>query len=96
MSQRICSRCAEPLVDPDRPCGFCIGERREAAVRKLVAAAKSNDSAANLARAEANSTLRSLGYSTQQVGNAKSHALDGCSVDEVLEVLAEDSEAVAA
>lgn len=96
MSQRICGRCAEPLVDPDRPCGFCVGERREEAVRKLVHAAKSHDSAANLARAEAISTLRNLGYSTQQVVKARAHALDGCSVDEVLEVLAGEGEVVVA
>lgn len=81
MSQRICSRCAE---------------RREEAVKKLVYAAKSCDSAANLARAEAISTLRHLGYSTKQVVKARALALDGYPVERVLEVLAGEGEAVAA
>ena len=89
-SGRICSRCAEPLVDADRAYEFCKGERREQAVKKLVHAACFHDSAANLARAEATSTLRSLGYSKDQIARAKAFALDGYSVEMVLEVLAGD------
>lgn len=85
---RYCPRCGEDLVDQDRPCGFCVQERREEAARKLVAAAPSNDTAALLARAEANSTLRALGYPEETITKARAGALDGFSVEQVLEVLA--------
>lgn len=85
--QRICGRCAEPLVDPERRCEFCFGERRELAIRKLIRAARSSDSAANLARAEAISTLRSLGFSTERVLQARAHALDGRSMEQIVDVL---------
>jgi Holliday junction resolvasome RuvABC DNA-binding subunit len=96
-SGRICTRCAEPLRDAERGCVFCHEERREDAIKKLAAAAKFHDSAANLARAEAISTLRNLGYPTDQITKARAYALDGYSVERVLEVLAgEGSEVVAA
>jgi Holliday junction resolvasome RuvABC DNA-binding subunit len=74
-------------VDPERRCEFCFGERREQAIRKLIRAAKFSDSAANLARAEAASTLRSLGYSTDELLKARAHALDGHSLEQILAVL---------
>jgi hypothetical protein len=68
---------------------------REAAV-VLVATANSGGDVACRERARAIQSLESLGYSTQQVVKARAHALDGFSVDEVLEVLAGEGEAVAA
>lgn len=82
-----CLRCGEFLVDPQRPCGFCTDERRRNAVTTLVAAAKSSDNAALLARVEAIDTLRSLGFSRKQVLHARARALDGHSVEEILEGL---------
>lgn len=94
---RYCPRCGEDLVDGDRRCGFCVSERRDEAAKKLVAAAASSDSAALLARAEANSTLRALGYPEDTIIKARAAALDGFSLEQVLEVLAgEDVGAVAA
>jgi hypothetical protein len=82
-----CIRCAEPLVDPSRGCGFCRGERLNEAVTQLVAAAKSSDNAALLARVDAIDTLRSLGFSSEQVVLARAQALDGRSVGQILEGL---------
>lgn len=96
-SGRNCPRCGEELVDADRRCGFCFHQRRDEAIATLVHAAKSYDTAANLARAEAVSTLRNLGYPTDQITKARALALDGYPVEQVLEILVgEGSEAVAA
>lgn len=84
----VCGRCAESLVDPARPCGFCRAEREHAAVRILVAAANNSSDAALAHRADAIDTLRLLGYSKAQVLQARAKALDGCSVEEILEGLA--------
>lgn len=82
-----CVRCGENLVDPARPCSFCAGERREAAVRKLIAAAKSGGDAALAARVDAIWTLRSLGCSDYEVLHARARALDGHSAEDILEGL---------
>lgn len=88
----VCGRCAEPLVDPNRPCMFCIGERRENAVKKLAAAAKSGGPAAITARVDAIDTLRSLGHSKAEVLLARDQAVDGRSVGEILDGLLAGSE----
>jgi hypothetical protein len=82
-----CLRCGENLVESARPCTFCIGERRDAAVRKLLAAAKSGGDIALAARADAILTLRSLGYTDAQVLHARAQAVDGHSVEEIVERL---------
>jgi uncharacterized pyridoxal phosphate-containing UPF0001 family protein len=79
-----CVRCGEDLVDANRPCGFCEADRRRDAVLKLVAAAKSTDTAALAARVDAIDTLRSLGHSKEQVLLARARALDGDPVGEIL------------
>jgi len=92
----ICTRCGESLVNPELPCGFCVDERRREAVATLVAAAPSGGDAALLARVEAIETLRNLGHSQEQVIHARARALDGHSVEEIVEGLtAESLEAVA-
>lgn len=93
----VCSRCAEPLVDPDRPCSFCRGERIEDAIRALTSAAKHSDNLSLVARVDAIDTLRSLGFSKRQVLQVRARAVEGHSVEEILEVLGEGQpEAVAA
>jgi CRISPR/Cas system-associated protein Csm6 len=82
-----CSRCAKPLVDPQRPCQFCRGERIEAAVLKLVAAAPSSSNAALASRVDAIDTLRCLGFTREQVLLARARAVDGHSAEEILEGL---------
>jgi hypothetical protein len=86
----ICSRCGESLVNPDLPCGFCICERRHAAVTQLVAAATSTSNPALVARVNAIDTLRNLGHSSEEVLLARARALDGHSVEEIVEGLVED------
>lgn len=83
----ICSRCNESLVDSIRGCEFCRGERREKAVRVLVAATKSSSNVALSARAQSISTLRSLGHSKAEVLHARARAVDGHSVEEILDGL---------
>jgi hypothetical protein len=83
----VCARCAETLVDPGLPCQFCIGERREQAVKVLVAAAKPTSSASAVARVDAIDTLRNLGHSQEEVIRARAKALDGGSVEEIVEGL---------
>jgi len=95
-TKAACVRCGEPLVDPTRPCGFCREERKREAVVTLVAAIKSSSNPSLAARALAIDTLRNLGYSQQQVRMARANALDGYSVDQILEGLEADVEAVAA
>lgn len=85
----LCSRCNESLVNPEHPCGFCVLERRQGAVVKLVAAAKSTSDAALLARVDAIDTLRNLGHSPEQVLLARARALDGLSTDQILKGLVE-------
>jgi len=94
----ICKRCAEPLVlaPDDGYCVWCREERRLDAVRSLVAAAKSTSSASLAARADAIDTLRNLGYSKDQVIEARARALDGFSVEEILEGLVEAGEVAVA
>ncbi len=86
----ICSRCGESLVNPEEPCGFCVDERRQEAVAHLVAAAKSTDNAALVARVDAIDILRNLGHSKEEVLHARARALDGHSVEEIVEGLVED------
>jgi hypothetical protein len=95
----ICTRCGESVVDPERPCGFCVLERRREAVIKLIAAAKSTSDAALGARADAMDTLRNLGHSPDQVLFARAQALDGLPTDQILNGLVDgvgEMEAVAA
>lgn len=91
-----CVRCGEDLVDSTRPCIFCREERKREAVVTLVAAAKSTSNPSLAARALAIDTLRNLGYSKDQVLMARAGAVDGFSVDRILEGLDEDRAAVAA
>jgi hypothetical protein len=83
----VCVRCAESLVDPERGCGFCRDERIREAVEVLRAAAKSTSNASLLARLDAIETLRSFGFSDKQVIQARAHALDGHSTEQILGVL---------
>lgn len=85
-----CARCGEPLVDPNRPCTFCIGEKREEAVKVLVAAAKPISDASAVARVDAIDTLRNLGHTQDEVLLARARALDGHSVEEIVEGLVAD------
>ena len=89
MSAATCSRCAEPLVDSLRPCGFCIGEIRHNAVTALV----DNQGAGNrklLARANAVDALRILGHSQEEAVHARARAFDGHSVEDILSGLCGD------
>ncbi len=83
----ICTRCGETIVDPERPCGFCVLERRKEAVTKLVAAATSGSDAALVARVDAIDTLRNLGHSADEVLLARAQALDGLPTDQILKGL---------
>jgi len=91
----LCNRCGESLVNPELPCGFCVGRRRESAVRVLVAAAKSVSDAALGARAEAIAALRNIGHSQEQVLLARAQALDGLSVEEIVDGLVADERVAA-
>lgn len=86
-SRAICSRCAEPLVNSNQPCGFCRGERIESAVKALVAATQFSDNFSLGARVDAIDTLRSLGFTRDQVVLTRARALDGHSAEEILEGL---------
>lgn len=92
----VCARCGEELVDPARPCEGCRLDRIEEAVSTLCAAAKSGGDKALLARAEAVRTLRSCGYSAEQMLRARGLAVEGKTVEEILESLIADERAVAA
>ncbi len=83
----ICTRCGESVVDPERPCGFCVLERRQEAVAKLVAAAPSTSDAALAARVDAIDMLRNLSHSPDEVLLARARALDGLSTDQILKGL---------
>lgn len=85
----VCTRCGESLVNPELPCQFCVGERREEAVKALVATAPSGGDAALLARVDAIETLRNLGHSQAEVRLARARALEECSVEEIVEGLVE-------
>lgn len=89
----FCSRCAEALVNPEQPCGFCVGERREEAVKTLVATASTTSDATAVARVDAIDTLRNLGHSADEVVLARARALDGGSVEEIVEALVADERA---
>lgn len=91
----VCVRCAEELVDAERPCGFCREERIREAVEVLRASAKSGGDRALLARVEAVVTLRNYGFTQEQVLLARAHALDGHSTERILEVLGERAEVAA-
>lgn len=80
----FCLRCAEALVNPEEPCAFCVGEKRESAVKALLAAAKSGGNAALVTRVDAMDALRNLGHSSEQVLLARAQALDGLSVEEIV------------
>lgn len=85
----VCTRCGESLVNPELPCVFCVGERRHEAVKALAAAAPSTSDASLLARVEAIDTLRNLGHDQKEVLLARARALDGHSVEEIVEGLVE-------
>lgn len=85
----ICSRCGESLVNPELPCGLCVLERRQEAVKALVAAAPSSDNAALLARVDAIDTLRNLGHSPEEVLQVRAKVLDGLQVEEIVKWLGE-------
>lgn len=87
----VCLRCGEGLVDPDRPCGLCREERIREAVELLCAAAKSSGKAALSTRVDAIDTLRSLGFTQEQVIHARARALDRHSVDEIVAELTNPS-----
>jgi len=87
MSKSGCIRCGEPLADPKRPCGFCIGERTRETVTVLVSAAGNTSNAALFQRVCAIQTLRSLGYTDWQAVEARAKALDGYSVEEIVDGL---------
>ncbi len=91
MNSRVaCVRCGEEPVDPSRPCGFCRGEREREAVAILVAAIGNPSDAALLRRAEAIDTLRNLGHSKEQVLRARGLAVEGKSVEAILDSLGAD------
>jgi hypothetical protein len=91
----VCQRCGATLRDASRSCGVCRADRVEAHVRTLVASAGSFSTPALKAKADAVVSLRSLGFSQQEVIEVRAQALDGWSVAKILEGLAE-SEAVPA
>jgi hypothetical protein len=94
VSKPICKRCGEPLVlaPDDGYCVWCREERVRDAVTKLAAAAKAGGDAALAARVDAIDTLRNLGYSKAQVIHARAQAVDGHSVEQILEGLNAASE----
>jgi Holliday junction resolvasome RuvABC DNA-binding subunit len=79
-----CRRCGATLIDSTKPCGVCRADRIEAHVTTLVSSARSTDSAAIKARADAVTALRAFGFTQQQVVEARAKALDGYSVQEIL------------
>lgn len=79
----ICLRCSEPLRDAAKPCGFCIGELTENAIKQLARATDSTD-AALAERADAIDALRGLGYSQKAVVHARAQVLDHQSVEEIV------------
>lgn len=100
MSATVCSRCAEPQVQPSenplKLCPFCVGELMRAAVGQLAAWQGGGDDAL-LKRADATEGLRQLGSSSQQVLRARARAFDGHPVEEIVkELRGEAVEAVAA
>jgi hypothetical protein len=86
-----CRRCDAKLIDGTKPCGACRADRVEAHVRTLVAGAASTHTRVLKAKADATTALRCLGFSQQQVVEARAQALDGWSVARVLEHLNEDA-----
>ena len=89
-----CVRCGETLRDASEPCGFCQQERMRDAATKLVAASKATSNAALVTRVDAIDTLRRLGFSQAVVLQARANAVDGCSVEEILDRLLGVGEAV--
>jgi len=71
-------------------------ERREAAVKTLVATSRSGGVAAASARLDALKTLQNIGHSQAEVRLARARALEGCSVEEIVEGLVESERGVAA
>lgn len=72
-------------------------QRIREAVTVFVATSESGGELAHTRRMEAKQTLENLGFSEDQILSARAHALDGYSVEQVLEVLAgEGSEVVVA
>jgi hypothetical protein len=92
----VCPKCGARLVDRTAPCGLCVCDRRESAVKALVAAASSSSNASLLARVRSNRHLRNLGHSREEVLLARARAVDGCSVAEIVDGLVGDREAVGA
>ena len=95
MIESACIRCGENLVDPTKGCMFCWGERLDVAVKTLVNAAESTDNAALVARVDAIDTLRSLGFSSEQVVHARARALDGHDAGEIAAQLKEQASEMA-
>lgn len=89
MSAAVCMKCAEPLVDPSRPCGFCTAEIRHNAVSALVENQGDSDRKL-LARANAIDALLILGHSQEEVVHARARAFDGHSVEEIVKGLCGD------
>lgn len=96
MSTSSCTRCGESLVNPAKPCGFCVQERRHEAVTTLVQIRGAWGSE-QAQRADAIDTLRTLGHSKEEVLHARAQAFDGHSVEDILEGLCGDgAEAIVA
>jgi hypothetical protein len=83
-----CRRCGATLRDATKTCGTCRVDRIETHVRTLVSAARSADSAAVKARADAVTALRCFGFTAEQMIEVRAQALDGHSVSQILEGLA--------
>lgn len=79
MSASICSRCAEPQVQPSgnplKLCAFCAGELTHSAVDQLAAWQGPGDRA-KLKRSEAIDGLRQLGCTEEQVLRARARVFD--------------------
>lgn len=74
-------------MDAKGGCGFCWGEKLAGAVKALCAATRSTDNAALLARTDAIETLRSLGFTQEQVVHARARALDQHPAREIVDWL---------
>lgn len=92
VSNVVCLRCAEPLADSSRPCGFCTSEIRHNAVKALVENQGKSDRKL-LTRANAVDALLILGHSKEEVVHARARAFDGHSVEEIAKGLCGDGAA---
>jgi hypothetical protein len=90
-SSMFCTGCEAALRSASRSgrCGFCETEDQRRAVDALVEARDLPGNHARVRICDAIDLLRSLGFTQQQVVEARAQAIDGCSGEQILESLGE-------